>query len=116
LPRRGPSASQGLLRTIEISISVAAINGYFYSMRMGLRLAALGVAVVTLALWFFGGPNFGWTKTRVAVPIKDEVTGLDGVQWENHFLPGVDFAGGGIAVAGALWAASFAFTKRASAA
>jgi hypothetical protein len=97
---------------MQISAFARAETGYFHDMRTGLRLAALGVAVVTLALWFFGGPNFGWTKTRVAVPIKDEITGLDGVQWENHFLPGVDFAGGGLAVAGVLWAASFAFKKR----
>jgi hypothetical protein len=71
------------------------------------------MAVVTLALWFFGGPNPGWTKTRVAVSIKDEITGLDGVRWENHFLPGVDFLAGGLAVAGALWGVSFAFRKRA---
>lgn len=82
-------------------------------MQTGLRLVALGVAVVTLALWFFGGPNPGWTKTSVAVPIKDEITGLEGVRWENHFLPGVDFLAGGFAAAGALWSASFAFRKRA---
>jgi hypothetical protein len=82
-------------------------------MRTGFRLVALGVAVVTLALWFFGGPNPGWTKTRVAVPIQDEITGLEGVRWEHHFLPGVDFLVGGFAAAGALWGVSFAFRKRA---
>ena len=83
-------------------------------MRTGLRLASLGVAIITLALWFFGGPNLGWTKTRVAVPVKDEVTGLDGARWENHFLPGVDFLAGGLAVTVALWGGSFIFRQKGS--
>ena len=91
----------------KIDTFAPAKTGYLGAMRIGLRLAALGVLVVTLGLWFFGGPNLGWTKTRVAVPVKDEITGLEGVRWENHFLPGMDFVGAGMAAAGVLVAVSF---------
>lgn len=72
-------------------------------MRTGFRLAALGVAVVTLTLWFFGGPNLGWTRTRVPV------SGEGGTRWEQRFLPGLDFVAGGLAITGILFAISFAF-------
>lgn len=85
-------------------------------MRTGCRIAALGAVVVTLALWFFGGPNFGWTKTRVPVTVKDELTGLEGVNWEKRFLPGLDFLGAGLAAGLVLWTAGFAFRKPASSA
>ena len=80
-------------------------------MRTGFRLAALGVLTVTLALWFFGGPNLGWTKTSVAVPFKDDITGIDAVRWEQRFLPGLDFLAGGLVTSAVLLAISFAGRK-----
>lgn len=68
--------------------------------------------VVTLALWFFGGPNLGWTKTSVAVPYTDEITGIEAVRWEKRFLPGLDFLAGGLGISGILFGASFAFHKK----
>ena len=64
------------------------------AMRIFLRLAALAVAVVTVALWFFGGPNRGWTKTSVPVPEVDPVLGSY-ERWEKRFVPGVDFLAAG---------------------
>ena len=57
-------------------------------MRIAIRLAALAVVVVVLAVWFFGGPNLGWTKTSVPVPFTEMVTEQQGVRWEKRFLPG----------------------------
>ena len=76
-------------------------------MKTGLRITALLVAVLAAGLWFFGGMNTGWTKTKVGVPSKDPVTGIDFVQWENHFLPGLDFLAGGLAATVVLIGASF---------
>lgn len=80
-------------------------------MKTVLRLASLFVALITGALWFFGGMNTGWTKTSQAVKTIDEVTGLEGVTWETHFLPGLDFLGAGLLLALVLVAASLFVRK-----
>ena len=66
-----------------------------------LRVAALFIAVVTIALWFFGGFNLG--RTRLFVPV--EHPGEDGrprVIHESRFLPGLDFLATGLAVSAGL--------------
>jgi hypothetical protein len=60
-------------------------------MRLFLQLAALAVAFVVTVFWFFGGPDFGWTKTTVAITGTDPVTDQEYVRWEKRFVPGVDF-------------------------
>ncbi len=81
-------------------------------MRIAIRLTALAGAVVVLAVWFFGGPNLGWTKTSVPVPFTDMVTDQQGVRWEKRFLPGVDFLAAGLLAAGLLAGSSFLFRKK----
>lgn len=81
-------------------------------MRTGLRVASLFLALVTLALWLFGGPNIGWTKTSVMVKAVDPVTDQEIVNWEKRFLPGVDFLAGGLVGAGILCGVSFVFRKK----
>jgi hypothetical protein len=81
-------------------------------MRTILRLGALALVLVSLALWFFGGPNMGWTKTSVDRIEKDAVTGLEGHFPEKRFVPGVDFLGASFVAAGFLVGISFLFRKR----
>ena len=78
-------------------------------MRLIVRLFALGLAVVVLALWFFGGPNLGWTKNKVGRPLKDEVTGIETVVYEDRWVPGVDFLAGGLLAAGMVAGGSYFF-------
>ena len=80
-------------------------------MRNLLRFVALAVALVTVALWFFGGPNRGWTKTSVPVPDVDPFLGSYD-RWEKRFVPGVDFLAAGLLGAAALGGASFLFRKK----
>ena len=54
------------------------------------------VALVTLVVWLFGGPNLGWTKTSEMVKTRDAVTDQEVITWEKRFLPGVDFLVGGL--------------------
>ena len=81
-------------------------------MRTALRWMALGVALATVGVWLFGGPNLGWTKTSVPVTKVEEVTGLDQTVWEKRFLPGVDFVAAGLAAGVALFGVSFVFRRR----
>jgi hypothetical protein len=81
-------------------------------MRTILRVAALLVAVVVLALWFFGGPNLGWTKNSVPHKVRDPVTDIEVDVYEKRWVPGIDFLGAGLVAAGLLAGASFLFRRR----
>ncbi|MDB6109947.1 MAG: hypothetical protein JWR69_1697 [Pedosphaera sp.] len=80
-------------------------------MRTKLRWAALVLALVVLALWFFGGPNLGWTKNSVTHKEKDPVTEIEVDVFVKRWVPGVDFLGGGLVVAALLAGSSFLFGK-----
>ena len=81
-------------------------------MRTILRLVALAVALISLVLWLFGGPNLGWTKTSIDRVETDPVTGLQGRFPEDRLLLGVDFLTGALLTAGLLAGTSFLFRKR----
>ena len=70
-------------------------------------MIALALALAVVATWAASGANRGWTKTSRAVKTVDSVTGLDGIPYEKHFSPGVDFLAVGLAAAGALAGVSF---------
>ncbi|MDB6027067.1 MAG: hypothetical protein JWM68_3290 [Verrucomicrobiales bacterium] len=53
------------------------------------------------------GANRGFTKTTVPKKIVDEVTGNEGVIYEDRFVPGVELLGAALLGAGALAGASF---------
>lgn len=76
-------------------------------MRTAVRFVALGIAVVGVVFWLFGGPNLGWTRTSVPISRKDPVTELEYIEWQKNFVPGVDFAGASVALAGLVFAASW---------
>ena len=65
-------------------------------MKKTLRLIAAILVVGAITFWAAAGANHGWTKTHIPKKIVDETTGLEGVQWQDKFVPGVDF----LAVAG----------------
>jgi hypothetical protein len=60
-------------------------------MKKTLRIIALFLVAGAVAFWAATGANRGWTRTQVPQKIADPVTGLEGVQWQNKFVPGVDF-------------------------
>ena len=76
-------------------------------MRTGLRLAALFIALVTLVLWLFGGPNMGWTRMSDEVKVNDAMTGRETLDNETRFLPGLDFLAYGLIGASIAWSMSF---------
>ena len=56
----------------------------------------------SIFFWAAAGASRGWTKTRVPVKTVDAVTGLEGIQWQGKFVPGVDFLGAAVLGAGVL--------------
>jgi hypothetical protein len=76
-------------------------------MKKILRLIAAMIVAGTIAFWMATGANHGWTKTQVPTKIVDETTGLEGVQWQDKFVPGVDFLAAAFLGAGILAGLSF---------
>jgi hypothetical protein len=80
-------------------------------MKRILRILALLVWLAGATIWVATGANCGWTKTSVPVKTLDTVTGIEGITYQDKFLPGVDFLGAALAGAGLLAGASFFFRK-----
>jgi hypothetical protein len=76
-------------------------------MKRTLRIIAGVLIVGSIAFWAATGANRGWTKTSVPKKIVDEVAGIEGVTYEKHFVPGVDFLGAAWLGAGFLAGVSF---------
>jgi hypothetical protein len=60
-------------------------------MKRILRLLALILILASILTWVVTGANRGWTKTSFPVKISDPVTGIDGIEYQKRFMPGVDF-------------------------
>lgn len=80
-------------------------------MKKGFQIIALLVAVLALAWWTFAGANRGWTRTSVPVTIVDEVTGIEAIEYQDRFVPGVELLGGALLSAFLLAGISFLFPK-----
>ncbi len=76
-------------------------------MKKILLLVSALVALVTLSVWASGGFHTGWTQTSIEVNGVDEFTGIEYTTREDGFVPGVDFLGGGLALAAAIPAVLF---------
>ena len=81
-------------------------------MKKILRRLALLVFVGALLTWLATGANRGWTKTSQPVKTMDEVTGIEGISYQKHFAPGLDFLGAGLLGASVLTGVSFLFRKK----
>ena len=80
-------------------------------MKRALQILGVVLAIATLSLWLVKGGNTGWTKNRVQVKTVDPITEIEQVEWQDKFVPGLDFLGGGLAVASALLGGSLFIRK-----
>lgn len=80
-------------------------------MRALFRWTALLVAAATLGLWWHGGLDLGWTRTRVLREQVNPATGVRTQAWDPAFIPGIDFLAGG-ALASTLLAGGSFFCRR----
>ncbi len=83
--------------------------------RSVLRLLALFLLLGTAGWWIAAGKNPGWTKNKVAVEKKDEITEIVFTEYEDRFVPGVDLLGAAGAVAVVLAGLSFLGRRKAPA-
>jgi hypothetical protein len=81
------------------------------TVRRILQLVSLVIVFGAAALWVFAGANRGWTRTSEPRKTLDEVTGIEGITYEKHFVPGLDFLGGALLGGGILAGASLLFRK-----
>ena len=77
-----------------------------------LRLVAIVLIAGAATFWLLRGANRGWTKTSVQKKTVDEVTGIEGISYEDRFVPGVDFLAGACEGSAILAAVSFLIRKR----
>ncbi len=71
-------------------------------MKRLLRIIAAMLLTGAAVFWAASGANRGWTKTHIPIKTVDTVTGLEGIQWQDKFVPGVDFLGAALLGAGIL--------------
>jgi hypothetical protein len=71
-----------------------------------LRVLAVFSAVAIIACWLSLGAHVGWSQTRVPVHKTDPVAETI-ADYENRFLPGLDFLGAGLLGAAAIFALTF---------
>jgi hypothetical protein len=81
-------------------------------MKKNLRIVAAILAAGSIIFWVAAGANRGWTKTSVPRKIPDPVTGIEGVTYDKHFVPGVDLLGATLFGAGVLAGSSFLFRTK----
>jgi hypothetical protein len=77
-----------------------------------LRIFALVLALYAAGTWLASGGNRGWTKTSVPVKTVDEITGLEAINYERRFVPGLDFLGAALLGASCLAGGSFLFRNK----
>ena len=77
-----------------------------------LRIIALVLALAAAGAWLATGANRGWTKTSVPVKTVDEITGIEAVNYERRFVPGLEFLGTALLGAFLLAGASFLFRNK----
>lgn len=71
-------------------------------MKHTLQTLSVGAALCVGSIWLLTGASRGWTKTSVPVKTLDEITGIEAVNYERKFVPGLDFLGSGLLGAGVL--------------
>lgn len=68
--------------------------------------------VSAVGTWLATGASLGWTKTKMQVKKLDEVTGIEGIEYQKCFVAGVDFLGVALLGAGVLAGVSLLFRKK----
>jgi hypothetical protein len=77
------------------------------SWRVLLRGAGILIAAFIFCFWAAKGYNTGWTKNSVPVERIEEITEVPYIVYEERFVPGIEFLGGGMALGLMIFAVTF---------
>ena len=81
-------------------------------LRQSIRTLAAVLLLATVGFWAVKGAHTGWSMNQVPSKQTDEITGIEYVTYEQRFVPGVEFLGGGAGLALGLFAISFFFNRK----
>jgi uncharacterized protein YneF (UPF0154 family) len=76
-------------------------------MKRTLIIVAVVLAVLTGSFWAVKGAHIGWTQNKQQVKTIDPITEIEQIEWQEKFLPGLDFLAIGLGLASALLVGSF---------
>lgn len=68
-------------------------------------------ALAVITAWVALGSHTGWTKTKVATVKVDPVTEIEFTEYQEGFVPGIDFLGAGLIGSAALFGFGFLLSK-----
>jgi hypothetical protein len=77
-----------------------------FKMKRTLIIVAVVLAVLTGSFWAVKGAHTGWTQNKQQVKTIDPITEIEQIEWQEKFLPGLDFLGIGLGLAGAVFVGS----------
>ncbi len=79
-----------------------------------IRVLLILVVVIDIAVigtWLALGAHPGWSMTQVPVKKIDPITEIEFTEYDQRFVPGVDFLGAGLVGSGALFAFGLILSK-----
>jgi hypothetical protein len=80
--------------------------------RVLLRILGALFALAIFSYWAAAGMNTGWTKDKIALKKTDEVTGIEYLEYQDHFLPGLEFLTLGVGLGLAMITVTFFLRKK----
>jgi hypothetical protein len=75
--------------------------------RILLRGAGVLIALFVFCFWAAKGYHRGWSQNSVPVKQLDPITEIEYITYEDRFVPGVEYLGGGIAFGALIFSATF---------
>ncbi len=81
-------------------------------MKRTILILSLTITIGASIAWLALGANRGWTKTSVPVKTMDEITGIEGIEYQRRFVPGLEALGSALLGAGLLATSSIFFHNK----
>jgi len=91
---------------------IRAQSAFGRSLCRGLQLAGLILILGSVGYWMMTGAHTGFSKNRVEVAKIDPITQIEYVDYEERFVPGIEFLSAGTVAGLGLLAVGFFFARK----